>query len=186
MATAIALLVAAKPAAAATTDEKLAYLIEVLTTLVPVLAELTELDAKLIELLQQLVAAQGIVPVDGAVQVTVSTPWVAKVPEQIYRNGIRSAGTFYADQMVDWTNGKRIVFKVESSLNQAVNIQVIGNIVDNKERATNIGGVLPLAANGNLTVGLAWDDWHPFVGIEITVALAPTAGILTISSVVQE
>jgi len=45
---------------------------------------------------------------------------------------------------------------------------------------------LPLAANDNLSVGLAWDDWHPFVGIEIVLAVAPTAGTLTISAVIQE
>ncbi|MBA7701225.1 hypothetical protein ES703_109958 [subsurface metagenome] len=78
------------------------------------------------------------------------------------------------------------MFKAESSLNQAVNLQVIGNIVDDKERATDINGALPLAANGNLSVGPAWDDWTPFIGVRITVAVAPTAGILTISAVVQE
>jgi len=45
---------------------------------------------------------------------------------------------------------------------------------------------LPLAANGNLSVGPAWDDWAPFIGVRITVAVAPTAGILNIWAVVQE
>jgi len=88
--------------------------------------------------------------------------------------------------MVNWTKGKRIVFKAESSLNQAVNLQVIGNIVDDTGRATDIDGALPLAANGNLSVGPAWDDWTPFIGIRITAAVAPTAGILTIWAVIQE
>jgi len=188
LAVAIATLMAARPAAAAPTDEKLDYLIEVLTALVPELAEVAEGQTGLIAAIQQWLAAQGIPvtpPVEG-VEVTVSTPWIAKEPEQIFSSAIRSAGTFYTDRMVNWTKGKRILFKAESSLNQAVNLQVIGNIVDDKERATDINGALPLAANGNLSVGLAWDDWHPYVGIEITVAVAPTAGILTISAMVQE
>jgi len=185
LAVAIATLLAARPAKAAPTDEKLDYLIEVLTALVPVLAEVAEGQAKLIIAMQQWLAAQGILPAEG-VEVTVRTEWVAKEPEQIFSSPIRSAGTFYTDSMVNWTRGKRIMFKAESSLNQAANLQVIGNIVDDKERATDINGALPLAANGNLSVGLAFDDWHPFVGIKITVAVAPTAGILTISEVVQE
>ena len=186
LAATIAMLIAARPAEAAPPEEKLDYLIEVLTILVPELAAVVEGQTVLIELLQQWLAAQGIVPVDGAVQVTVITPWIAKDPEQIFSSAIRSAGTFYTDRMVNWTKGKRIMFKAESSLNQAVNLQVIGNIVDDKERATDINGALPLAANGNLSVGPAWDDWTPFIGIEITVAVPPTAGVLTISAVVQE
>ena len=182
LALAVAALVAARPARAAPTDEKLDYLIEVLTTLVPALAEVSER----IGLFEQWLAAQGIAPVEGAVDVTVKTPWVAKEPEQIFNSPIRSAGTFYTDRMVNYTKGKRILFKAESSLNQAVILQVTGNIVDDKDRSIDVNGALPLAANGNLSVGLAWDDWHPFVGIKITGALAPTAGILTISAVVQE
>lgn len=183
LASVIAILIAAKPARAAPLDEKLDYLIEVLTTLVPVLAEVAQGQAELITTMQQWLAAQGILP---GVEVTVRTDWVAKVPEQVYSHAIRSAGTFYTDKMVNWTKGKRILFKVESSLNQAVNIQLIGNIVDDMSLATDINGALPCAANGNISVGPAWDDWAPFIGIRITAAVAPTAGILTISAVVQE
>ncbi|MBA7569212.1 hypothetical protein ES708_10950 [subsurface metagenome] len=182
---AITALLMAKPAEAAPPEEKLNYLIDCLTTLVPVLAEVAESNAQLIALFQQWLAAQGMPPAEG-IEVTVLTPWVTKEPEEIYRYPIRTAGTFYSNKMVDWTNGKRILFKVESSLNQAVNIQIIGNIVDDKELATDINGALPCAANGNISVGPAWDDWTPFIGIRITAAVAPTAGILTISAVVQE
>ena len=181
----IALLIATKPAAAAPPEEKLDYMIEVLTTLVPVLAELSERQAILTELLEQWLALQG-VPGAPAVEVTVRTPWVAKEPEQIFSSAIRSAGTFYSDKMVDWTRGKRILFKVESSLNQAVQIQLIGNKDDSMGLATDINGALPCPANGNISVGPAFDDWHPFIGIRITVAVAPTAGILTIWAVIQE
>ncbi len=179
----IATLIAARPAAAAPPEEKLDYLIEVLTVLVPVLAELSERQASLIQLLEQWLAAQGMAPVEG-VQLTV--PWVAKEPEEIYRYAVRTTGTFYSSKMVDWTRGKRLVIKVESSLNQAVQIQLIGNTVDDMELATDIGPELPCTANGNISVGPAWDDWHPYIGVRITVAVAPTAGILSISAVTQE
>lgn len=181
-ATIIATLVGARPARAAPTDEKLDYLIEVLTTLVPVLAEVSQRQAALIDLLEQWLGR----PEGETLLVTTRTPWIARPAEQIYEAAIRSSGTFYSDYMVNWIEGKRILFKAESSLNQAVTIQVIGNISDDMKLATDINAGLPLAANGNLSVGLAWDDWHPYVGIKITVPVAPTAGILTISAVVQE
>ncbi len=181
----LATLLAAKPAQAAPLDEKLDYLLEVLTTLVAALAELSERQTTLIQLLEQWLAAQGI-PGVPTVEVTVRTPWVAKELEQIFSQAIRSAGVFYSDRMVNWTEGKRILFKAESSLNQAVTIQPIGNISDDMRLAVDIDGALPLAANANLSVGLAWDDWHPYVGIKITVGVAPTAGLLTISAIVQE
>jgi hypothetical protein len=182
LATTIAMLIAARPARAAPTDEKLDYLIEVLTTLVPVLAEVSERQAALIELLEQLLGVPG----EERTLITVTAPYRAKDPEQIFSSAIRSAGTYFSDKMVDFRNAKRILFKVESSLNQAVNVQTIGNVTDTKELATDINGVLPCTANGNISVGLAWDDWHPYVGVRITVAVAPTAGVLTIWAVVQE
>jgi len=181
----LATLLAAKPAQAAPLDEKLDYLLEVLTTLIAALADLSERQTALTQLLEQWLAAQGVPGVPG-VEVTVVTPWVAREPEQIFSQALRSAGVFYSDRMVNWTEGKRILFKAESSLNQAVTIQPIGNISDDMSLAVDINGALPLAANANLSVGLAWDDWHPYVGIKITVGVAPTAGLLTISAIVQE
>ena len=179
----IATLLAGKPAAAAPPDEKIDYLIECLTALIPVLAEVAEKNATLIALLEQWLAAQGVAP---GVEVTVKTAWVAKEPEEIYRFAIRTDGTFNSNSMVDWTRGKRLVIKVESSLDQAVQIQVIGNTADDMELATDINGPFPCTANGNISVGLAWDDWHPFIGVRITTAVAPTSGLLTISAVIQE
>ena len=184
-------LLSAKPAEAAPPEEKLNYLIDVLTALIPVLAEVAERQAALTELFEQWLAAQGIAPPAEGIRVTVSTPWIAKEPEQIFSASIRSEGNYYSDKMVDFRNAKRILFKVESSLNWDVNIQLIGNIVDSKDLATDIGLALPCTANGNISVGPAWDDWHPYVGVRITVPAPPPepfepAGILTISAVVQE
>ncbi len=122
----------------------------------------------------------------GDLEIKVTTPWGAKEPEEIFRLAIRTIGTFFSDKMVDWTEGKRLLLKVDSSLNQAVLIQLIGNIRSAKDEAVDINGVFPCVANGKITIGLAWDDWHPYVGCEITVAAAPTSGVLTITAVIQE
>ena len=180
----IAALLAAKPAEAATPDEKVDYIIEALTTLIPVLAEVAGGQAQLVEAIQQWLAAQGVIP--PGVEVTVSAPWVAKDPEQIFTQAIRTAAIFYSDKMVNWTRGKRLLIKVESSLDQDCDIQVIGNIADTRELAVDVGDLLPCDAGGNISAGPAWDDWHPYIGVRIITALAPTAGILTITAVIQE
>jgi len=180
---AIATLLLAKPAKAAPLDEKLDYLIECLTALIPVLAQVAEGQTALIQLLQQWLAAQGVEP---GIEVTVLTPWLAKEPEEIFSQEIRATGGFYTDKMVDWRQGKRIYFFVESTLNQDVEIQVIGNKADTKEGATDIDIAHTCPANDNISIGPAWDHWCPYIGIKITVAVAPTAGVLTITAVTQE
>lgn len=180
---AIAALLLAKPAKAAPTDEKLDYLLECLTALIPVLAEVAERQAALIALLEQWLAAQGIAP---GVEVTVLAPWLAKEPEEIFSQDIRSTGTFYADKMVDWRRGKRIYFFIESTLNQDVQIQVIGNKTDSKEGATDIGPAQICPGNDNISIGPSWEQWCPFIGVKLVVAALPTSGLLTITAVPQE
>lgn len=165
----ITALLMSKPAEAAPPEEKWNYLLACLEVI--------------IGLLEQIKAAQG-EPVQ--VEVTVSAPWVAKDPEAIFDQAIRNIGVFDADKMVDFTRGKRLLFKVESTLDQAVNIQVVGNSADSYYQAVNIAAPWPCVANGNISIGLAWDDWHPFVGIQITTAVAPTTGMLKIWAVIQE
>lgn len=176
-------LLQARPAEAAPPEEKIAYLIELLTALIPVMAEVAAGQITINQSLQQWLAAQGI---EVGVEVSVLTPWVAKEPEEIYNNPIRSAETFDCDRMVTWTRGKRIVFKVESSLDQACQIQLVGNIDDSINLSSNINGLLACPANGNISVGPAWDDWHPFIGLRIITAVAPATGNLLIRTVIQE
>jgi len=122
----------------------------------------------------------------GELEIKVTAPWVAKEPEEIFRQAIRTAGTFYSDKMVNWTEGKRLLLRVDSSLDQAVQIQAIGNIGNTTNGATDINAPHPCPADGKISIGLAWDDWHPYIGCEITIAVAPTVGTLVISAVIQE
>ena len=181
-----ALFMAVEKAKAAPPDEKIDYLIECLLALAQVLALVAESNAQLIAQLQQWLAAQGVPPPGEGVEVTVKTAWVAKEPEEIYRYAIRTTGTFYSNKMIDWTRGKRLLVKVESSLDQSLDIQLIGNIVDDMELATDIDIPKPCPANDNISIGPAWDHWCPYIGARITVAVAPTSGRLTITAVSQE
>jgi len=176
-------LLMSKPAAAATPELKLEYLIELLETLV-------QGNAIIIEWLAKINAAQvpGIPGEPGApgVEVTVITPWVAKEPVQIYQQAIRSAGPFQSDVMVDMRNVKRLAIRAESSLDQVVTLQLVGNFVDSFNLAVNVGPAAGCPVNGQVGFGLAWGDWMPHIGVLITPVGLPTTGLLTIWAVVQE
>ena len=174
----VAGLLMSKPAAAAAPELKLEYLIELLEALV-------QGNAIVIEWLAKINAAQG-VPGEPGVEITVLTPWKAREPETIFEQAIRSAGTFFSDRMVNWTEGKRLLLKAESSLDQAMQLQAIGNVDNTRNQATNIGPPVVCPANGNASIGMAWGDWQPYIGVQITAAIAPTVGILTLRAVIQE
>lgn len=179
-------LMAAKPAQAAPPETKLDYLIVLTEGIGALLEQLHRDHLDIITALQAIALALGAAPPGVVVEVTAVTPWRAKEPVQLLSQAIKSAGTIFTDSMVNWTEGKRLLIKAESSLNQAIQLQPIGNISNTVTLATDIGPVVACPANGNVSIGFAWDDWQPYVGVRITLPIAPTDGILTIWAVVQE
>lgn len=177
----LATLLATRPAKAAAPEAKIDYIIECQTAIVGLLEQLVESNARLVELLEQM---QGVPPGEGIT--AIQTRWQAAEPEEIFHKEIRSAASFYTEPMLSWEQGKRLVIKVESSLDQNVQIQLIGDVVDNVLMATEINAPHPCAAGANISIGPAWDDWHPFIGVRIDAAVAPTSGVLIIRAVIQE
>jgi len=118
-------------------------------------------------------------------KVAVSTTWEAKPPVELFSEPINSAGTI-SSAMVSWKKGKRLFLFVDSSLNQAAQIQPVGNIKNSVLGSVNINAPLNCAANSMLSVGMAWDDWINYIGATITTIVAPTAGVITVWAVIQE
>lgn len=125
-------------------------------------------------------------PGPPAAPVEVTAPWKAKAIEEIFKESIRTAGTFYSPKMIDWSKGKRLVLRVHSTLNESVQITALGNIRNNRTGIVEIGPALPCAAANDITIGLAWDDWMPYIGVKIVTSTAPTSGELEVEAVVQE
>ncbi len=167
-------LLSRRPVAEAASEDKMDHLIDLAAAM---LTDLGKLNAYL-----QTIIASG----HGGMPESLLTPWVARDPVVIFDQEVRQAGIIQANMMVDYTSGKRALIKVESSLDQAVDIQTIGNIVDNFASAADIGPVLPCPANDNISIGLGWDDWHPWIGVRMNLAAVPTAGRLMIMVVIQE
>lgn len=136
-------------------------------------------------LLNQILTAIKAITPGGTFPTSILTPWVADDPVNIFSQSIRNIGIFLSDSLVDYRNGKRLLFKIESSLNQAVSIQLIGNYNQSFNLAVDINGPIAVPPNGNASIGLAWDDWHPYIGARITTLVAPASGILNIWSVMQ-
>jgi len=153
--------------------------------------ELVKRLDRLIELLDQWApVVPGVPGVPGppgvpAAPVTIITPWQAGEPIEIYREDIREVFTAQSE-MVNWTTGKRLLLAVNNELDQDVLIQLLGSIKPTVIEATDIGPILACPTKSRISVGLAWDDWHPYIGCEITVAVIPTDGTLVIEAVVQE
>ncbi len=108
-----------------------------------------------------------------------------KTPELIYSGAPRAVGTFLSS-MSDCREQGRILLFVVSSLDVAVTAQALGNYVDDENTANLIGAPAPVGIGGSISIGLAADDWHPYVGAQIVCAVAPTAGSIAIYAVEQE
>lgn len=112
--------------------------------------------------------------------------WVAKPTQTILAAlPVRAIGTTNTT-MLDWRKGQRLIIKVTSTLDQAIAVQVVGNIENTINGAVNLNAPLPCTALGNITVGMAWDDWHPYIGAVLTHAVAPTVGTVKVEAVIQE
>ena len=108
-------------------------------------------------------------------------------PQEIMKpREVRSAGNHVCDRMADCRRAIVTIVRVESSLDQDVEIETIGNIVDSTDNFTAIGVNNPCPADDRIDILLYGDYWHPWVGIRVIAATAPTAGSISAQVVNQE
>jgi hypothetical protein len=186
-------LLSARPPEGAPESAKLDYAISLVQQFVASQLELISLNKQVLSALKEIrdKPAAELAPVIPETQIqvvpvtSVRTPWIAREPEKIFDQTIRNAGVFLSD-FVDFRVGKRLLLKIESSLDQAVQVQVIGDITKSDALSVNIGLAVACPGPGQTSIGLAWDDWHPWVAVRITVLLAPTTGYVRIWQVIQD
>ena len=112
--------------------------------------------------------------------------WISQTPVVIYSKLPTTIGTFNSTWF-DMTNLKRALLYVVSSLDQAVSVQLVGNITPDFTTAVNIGAAISLAIGGPLPITPASgdrgvgtnDDWHPYLACQITTTIAPASGLIT-------
>lgn len=181
----LAELLSRRPSEAAPDTEKLDYIIKLMEELIRQAAIVQDSLGLIVDRLG--IISDKLVPGgEGALPPSILTPWVATEPELIYEEAIRNFGVFFTTKRVNFCNGKRLTLRAENTLDQPVVLQPFGNFTDSEIGATDINGPVPCLAAGNASIGLAFDDWQPYIGVRMTVALAPTVGYLRIWSVMQE
>ena len=97
------------------------------------------------------------------------------------------AGVFYTP-MVDCSQAKNLLFYVQNSSDVAVTVQAIGNISTDTGSAVAIDGVIGVAAVGGFVsvgINLQGDDWHPYIGLMVTIPAGATVGTVAITRVVR-
>lgn len=123
---------------------------------------------------------------------TPSTPATVTSSEPILlmSQDIRAGGVvIYSDKMLDCravTNKGHVYFKIESSLDQAVNVQIVGNMLESFVRASDVGLSIPVPPNGNASITLLESQWCPWVGATVAVPFPPTQGRFNLWAITQE
>jgi hypothetical protein len=121
------------------------------------------------------------------------TPWINQTPVVLYNAMPVGIGDFNSTWF-DFSNLKRAMIEIVSSLDQAIIVQLVGNGVQDYATARDmgmpqaiaIGGPLPITSVSiDIGVGIN-DDWHPYLGVIITTLVAPASGLLTITSYSQK
>jgi len=146
----------------------------------PVLPDFPEFPSygPIVEKLEEIKNLLTILDIKGVIS------WQAGPILPLYYEKINTTGTF-SSEMMNWKEGKRLMIKVTSTLDQDATIQVLGNIENSVIGSVNINAGLNCAANSAITVGMAWDDWHPYIGCQATLATAPTKGMIKVQALVQ-
>ena len=106
-----------------------------------------------------------------------------KAPVAIFTKDIRLIETDVTP-VQDLTVSKRVAIKVKSTLDQAVTIQLKGDFFNPMDTPTDINGPVSVPV-GNVTpssaeIGLAPDDWQPYLAIQVSTLVAPSVGTLTV------
>lgn len=151
-----------------------------------IITQQASLIAQQTEMIAYLKAISGLSP--GGTEITIPgyTP-ESPEPTQLVQypyTGL-APGTFTTDG-IDFRKGWRLAIHVESTLNQAVTLQTIGNIFNSSGKASTIGVAVVLLPSANTTLTYNWNQWHPHIWVNSTIAVQPTAGTLTFWYTIQK
>jgi len=162
---ALALLFSARPVSAAPDSTKLDY---IATLLEQSLAG----DVNALKVLNDILVALGGEP---------GIPPVAEEPELIFQLGIRQVAQLLVPRMVAAKKGEPVYFRIESSLDQVIGVQLISNMTPVPATAIPVGAVVPCAVGGIIEITQGdGNTWRPYFGFLLIPAGIPTLGLFNI------
>jgi hypothetical protein len=104
-------------------------------------------------------------------------------PSLVFERSMRQIEVVTSD-VCDLSNVRRIIVKAKSTLDQIVQLQLIGDMFNPMDTPTLISGsyLVPMGSVtvGSLSIGFADDDWQPYVAVQLTTLVAPTVGRIQI------
>lgn len=103
------------------------------------------------------------------------------------------SATFRFGQMADCRQATDCLFRITSSLDQDVTIQLVGHIVDDgkdENGVVNIGVARALGAGDStgqvITIKVNLQEaWHPYLGLAVITVSDPTAGVIQASAYIR-
>ena len=97
-----------------------------------------------------------------------------------------TTNVIYPSRLADCRRSLRTVIVVNNGFNQQVSMQVIGNTQNIPQSGTfQIGSAINIAAGAKAAYGIKVEEWMPYIGVEITPAVSPTAGSVNANAVLQ-
>lgn len=92
----------------------------------------------------------------------------------------------YPGHLADCRKALRTIIIVNNGFNQQVSMQVIGHTQDVPTSGTfQIGSAVNIAAGAKAAYGIKVEEWMPYIGVEITPAVSPTAGTVNAIAILQ-
>lgn len=91
------------------------------------------------------------------------------------------------DRLADCRSANRVCFIIENGLNQSVSVRVLGNDGSGSSSAIPVNTTpIVIDANSRQGIGIKTEEWMPFMGVDITPAVAPTDGRIQANAHIQE
>jgi hypothetical protein len=151
-----------------------------------IITQQASLIAQQTEMIAYLRAISGLSP--GGTEITVPG-YTPEAPDptllvQYPYTGL-APGMFTTDY-VNFKKGWRLAIHIESTLNQAVTLQPIGNIFNSSLKASTIGIATVLLAGLNTTFTFGWNQWQSYIWVNSTIFVQPTVGTLTFWYTIQK
>ena len=92
----------------------------------------------------------------------------------------------YPSTLADCRRALKTVIVVNNGFNQQVAMQVIGNTQNIPSSGTfEIGSPINISAGAKAAYGIKVEEWMPYIGVQITPAVSPTAGSVNAVAVLQ-
>jgi len=92
----------------------------------------------------------------------------------------------YPKTLADCRRALKTVIVVNNGFNQQVAMQVIGNTQNVPASGTfQIGSAIDISAGAKAAYGIKVEEWMPYIGVQITPAVNPTAGSVNAIAVLQ-